>query len=65
MKIGKSPVSDGLTSEFYKRFWDEIGDDVVQRINSAFDKEELSICQKRDIITFLPKKDKTTDVHNN
>lgn len=36
MGIGKSPGSDGLTSECYKRFWDEISDDVVQSINSAF-----------------------------
>ena len=30
MKNDKSPGSDGLTSEFYKRFWEEIGDDVVR-----------------------------------
>ena len=65
MKNDKSPSSDGITSEFYKRFWAEIGDDVVQSINSAFDKGELSICQKRGIITLLPKKDKPTDVLNN
>jgi len=65
MRIGKSPDSDGLTSEFYKQFWDEIGGDVVQSINNVFDKGELSICQKRGIITLLPKKDKPTDVLNN
>ena len=65
MKNDKSPGSDGLTSEFYKRFSEEIGDDVVESINSAFDKGELSICQKRGIITLLPKKDKPTDVLNN
>ena len=65
MGIGKSPGSDGLTSEFYKRFWDEIGDDVVQSINNAFDKGQVSICQKRGIITLLPKKDKLADVFYN
>ena len=65
MGTGKSPDSDSLTSEFYKRFWDEVGDDVVQSINNAFDKGELSICQKRGIITLLPKKDKPIDVLNN
>ena len=62
MGTGKSPGSDGLTSEFYKCFWDEVGDDNMQSINNAFDKGELSICQKRGIITLLPKKDKPTDV---
>ena len=65
MGIGKSPGSDGFASEFYKRFWDEVSDDVVQSINNAFDKGELSICQKRGIITLLPLKDKPTDVLNN
>ena len=37
----------------------------MQSINNAFDKEELPICQKRGIITLLPKKDKPTDVINN
>ena len=64
MGTGKSPGSDGLTSEFYKQFWEEVGDDVVQSINNAFDKE-MSICQKRGIITLLPKKDKPTYVLNN
>ena len=65
MGIGTSPGSDGFTSEFYKPFWYEVGDDVVQSINNAFDKGELSICQKRGIITLLPKKDKPTDILNN
>ena len=65
MQNGKSPGSDDFTSEFYKAFWDEIGDDVVQSINYAYDKGELSICQKRGVITLLPKKNKPTNVLNN
>ena len=34
MKNDKSPGSEGLTSEFYKRFWEEIGGDV-QSINMS------------------------------
>ena len=65
MQNRKSPGSDGFTAEFYKAFWEEIGDDVVQSVNYAFDKGELSICQKRGIITLLPKKDKPTNILNN
>ena len=44
MQNGRLSRSDGFTSEFYKAFWDELGDDVVQSINHAYDKGELSIC---------------------
>ena len=36
----------------------------MMMLYNAFDKGELSICQKRGIITLLPKKDKPTDVLN-
>ena len=47
-----------------KVFSGEFGDDVVQSISKAFNKGDLSICQKRGIITLLPKKDKPTDALN-
>ena len=61
----KSPGSDGFTSEFYKFFWKEIADDVVSNINYAFEKGELFICQKRGVITLLPKKGKPPNSINN
>ena len=61
----KSPGSDGFTSEFYKFFWKEIADDVVSSINYAFEKGELSICQKHGVITLLPKKGKPPNSLNN
>ena len=48
-----------------KVFSGEFGNDVVQSISNAFNKGDLSICQKRGIITLLPKKDKPTDALNN
>ena len=48
-----------------KVFSGEFGNDIVQSISNAFNKGDLSICQKRGIITLLPKKDKPTDALNN
>ena len=65
MESCKSPGSDGFTPEFYKFFWNNTAEDVVASINYAFDKGELSISQKRGVITLLPKKGKPTDTLNN
>ena len=64
MKNDKSPGSDGLRRNL-KVFSGGFGDDVVQSISNTFNKGDLSICQKRGIITLLPKKDKPTDALNN
>ncbi len=58
MKNGKSPGSDGFTAEFYKFFWTDIKHLVLESINFAYRKGELSIDQKRGIITLIPKKGK-------
>ena len=58
MQNGKSPGCDGYTVEFYKVFWKNIKLFVVESINFAFQKGELSVDQKRGIITLIPKKDK-------
>ena len=58
MKNGKSPGTDGLTSDFYKFFWIDIKHLVLDSLNYAYEKGELSIDQKRGIITLTPKKDK-------
>ncbi len=59
MDNGKSPGSDGFTAEFYKFFWLDIKDMVTESINYAYVKGELSVDQKRGIITLIPKKGKT------
>ncbi len=52
---GKSPGSDGFTSEFYKLFWVDIKDLLHNSINSSIDTGQMSTTQKHGIISLLPK----------
>ena len=58
LQNGKSPGTDGLTNEFYKFNWNKIKDLVADSLNYALITGELSIDQKRGIITLIPKKGK-------
>ena len=58
IKNGKSPGTDGLTSEFYKFFWIDIKEILLSSLNFALETGTLSIEQKRGILTLIPKKDK-------
>ena len=61
----KSPGTDGLNAEFYLSFWELLVQELVDSFNYAFEKEEMSISQKRDIITLIPKKDKNRTLLDN
>ena len=52
----KTPGNDGLTIEFYKFFWPEVGTFLVDSLNYAFFHGELSSSQKQGVITLLEKK---------
>ena len=51
----KSPGEDGFTVEFYKYFFDSIGGHLLESLNSAYEVGELSISQRRGVITLIPK----------
>ena len=57
-KNNKTPGSDGFTIEFYRYFWNAIGQIMVDSFNYAFENGEMSISQKCGIISLTPKKDK-------
>ena len=46
---------DGLTTSFYKFFWEYIGDLVYKCFKKAFEKGELSLSQRRAIIILIHK----------
>ena len=51
----KSPGEDGFTVEFYNFFFELLGHNLVESFNEAYEANELSISQRRCIITLTPK----------
>ena len=64
MPNGKSPGSDGLPVEFYKIFWNEIGNDYFEVISSGLANEELTYTQYLAVISLLYKKGAREDIKN-
>ena len=58
MAKGKSLGSDGLSAEFYLALWDSLVQDLVESLNYAFECGELTISERRGIITLIPKRNK-------
>ena len=58
MKNNKSQGSDGISTEFYKLFWNDIKMFYVKSLNYSFDKGDLTTLQKQGIISLLSKKNK-------
>ena len=54
----KSPGSDGLSTNFYKFFWPDINDLLIDSYNYTFESKGLSQEQKLAVINLIPKKDK-------
>ena len=55
MKNGKSPGSDGLGCEFYKKFWHLFGEAFVAMVNLCFLNGQLTESQRLALITLLCK----------
>ena len=60
-KNNKSPGTDGFTAEFYKFFWQDLGDFLVRSYNDSFTDGKLSISRRQGIITCIPKPGKPRD----
>ena len=58
MKCGKSPGSDGLSTEFYKFFWSDIRTFVLDSLTTAYEMQLMSQEQRRAVLRLIPKKDK-------
>ena len=60
MKNNKSPGSDGISTEFYKIFWNDVKQYLTNSLNFSFQHGDLTDLQKQSVITLLPKTDKDT-----
>ena len=56
MNTGKSPDVDGLTAEFYLAFWGVMGEDLVEVLNYGFQNGQLSVSQRRGLLSLIFKK---------
>jgi len=56
----KSPGSDGLPIEFYKKFWVHIKEYLLDSYAEIWETGELSLTQRQGVITLIPKKGKNT-----
>ena len=54
---GKSPGEDGFTAEFYVQFFELLAPDLLKSLNAAYFHGEMSVSQRRGVITLIPKDD--------
>lgn len=55
MKSGSAPGNDGLSVDFYKRFWKSIRTDLLQTLNEIFIRKQLPISMTQSILTLIYK----------
>ena len=58
MEMGRSPGTDGLPAEFYYVLWNDVSTYLLASLDSSFSKGDLSISQRRGLITLISKKNK-------
>jgi len=51
----KAPGEDEFTAEFYIYIFDLLGNDLIASFNEAHEVNELTISQRRGVITLIPK----------
>ena len=64
MEGGKAPGIDGIPVEFYKDFWNDMGEDLLSVFNESFKDLVLPISCRRAVITLLPKKGDLLEIKN-
>lgn len=55
---GKTPGLDGIPTEFYKRFVEDLAPELLKTFNSAIDMGQLPLSMTESVITLILKKGK-------
>ena len=58
LPVGKSPRPDGFNAEFYKFFWDDVGDQLFEAIKDLFDNTSMPKAWGKTYVTLIPKKER-------
>ena len=64
MENNKSPGLDGLSTNFYKHFWNILGHELTKILNFAYENGSLALSQRRGVISSLFKKGVRTKLKN-
>ncbi|KAL0160802.1 hypothetical protein M9458_044527, partial [Cirrhinus mrigala] len=59
---GKAPGIDGLPVDWYKAFWAELKEDLLEVLNESLAEGQLPLSCRRAVLTLLPKKGDLTDI---
>ena len=64
MQGQRAPGIDGLTAEFFKAYWDILGQDVLEVFNECLASGSMPVSCRRAVLTLLPKKGNLQDIKN-
>ncbi len=56
LSSGRSPVIDGITTDFYHYFWNVLGQDFYEVVKKCFENGFLPSSCRRAVLSLLPKK---------
>ena len=56
MKSNKSPGLDGLTVEFYRKFWDSLKKLLPDALNEGYTEGQLANSQRVGVLSLMYKK---------
>ena len=63
-KNGKSPGSDGLSPDFYKKFWGQLSRDFTEMTNAVLNRKLLTPTQRQALLTCIYKNGDRKDIAN-